>query len=325
MEDLFKEQQELVNYFFDNLDYQQIEDFADLILRVNQNNGVLYLTGMGKSGIISHNISQMLVSIGIRAMFLSPVDALHGDVGVLMPNDILILFSRSGQTSELVNLLPAARNKGSQLVAVVSNQDGALAKQCDYTIYLPLKKELCPFDLAPTTSSVIQLIFGNTVVATLMRRINLTKEEYAKNHPAGRIGKRLTVKVDDMMKPRSNLAICGPDELLINQIGNMSAKRCGSLLVENENKKLVGIFTDGDLRRAIEEYGSSALQKPIRDLMTEDPFTCMKGQMAFDSMQNMERYDEKMSKKRVKEMPVVDGNNRIEGLLLLHDLVEFGL
>lgn len=325
VEDLFREQQGLVNYFFDQVDYSQIRTFCDLILEINRNRGVLYLTGMGKSGIISQNISQMLVSIGIRAMYLSPVNALHGDVGVLTENDLLILFSRSGQTSELIDLLPSARNKRTKLVAVISNQDSLLSKQCDYVIYLPLKKELCPFDLAPTTSSIIQLIFGNTVVTTLMKSIGLTKEEYAKNHPAGRIGKRLTIKVKDVMKSRESLAICHPDSLLINQIENMSSKRCGSLLIEDDQQRLVGIFTDGDLRRAIEEYGSQALHKSLNMLMKKDPWTTTKDQKAFDSMQDMERYDERMSKKRIKEMPVVDKNHKIEGLLVLHDLVEFGL
>jgi len=323
LEKIFHEQQVLVNYFFDNLDYQHVDKFVDILLNRDPN-GIIYLTGMGKSGIISNNISKMFVSIGIRSMFLSPVDALHGDVGVLRDQDILILFSRSGQTSELINLLPSARNKGSFLVAIVSNLDSMLAEQCDFTICLPLQKELCPFDLAPTTSSIIQLIFGNTIVAELMKKTGLTQEEYSKNHPAGRIGKRLTLSVKDIMKDINSTPISKPYDILIDQIDKMTSYLCGCLIIVDNQNKLLGIFTDGDLRRAISTYGSLALQKPLLDLMTVDPCSCKKEQMAFNAMKEMEREDSQ-KKKRIKEMPVVDGNNKVDGLILLHDLVNYGL
>ena len=236
----------------------------------------------------------MFVSVGIRAMYVSPVDALHGDVGVMSGDDLLVLFSKSGQTAELLNLLPAARNKRVYTIAVVSNRDAAMARQCDTrcgaralaarrasrrlatqrarrrrrSIFLPLQKELCPFDLAPTTSSIVQLIFGNTVVAAIMDATQLTREQYALNHPAGRIGKRLTVKVDDVMKPAAECAVCAPGDKLLDVIGVMSAKRCGCLLVvEKPGQTLVGIFTDGDLRRAIEKGGADALQQPMHTMV----------------------------------------------------------
>lgn len=317
--EIFDEQQKLINYFFDNLEINQVEKFVDTLLDINQKSGVIYFTGMGKSGIISKNISQLLVSIGIRSMFLSPVDALHGDVGVLRENDLLILFSRSGQTNELINLLPAVRNKNTQTFAVISNINGILAQECDQYIHLPIIKELCPFNMAPTTSSAIQLIFGNTIVAILMNKIGLTKDEYAKNHPAGRIGKRLTVSVSDIMKTRDTLAICYDYDLLIEQIDKMSASKCGCLLIQNHNYQLIGIFTDGDLRRAIGKYGSKGLHLPIKELMTKNPKTTTKDKKAFDVMLEMEK------DKSIKEMPVIDDKNHILGLIMLHDLVKFGL
>lgn len=322
--ELFAEQQKLINYFFNHLDHDPVQRLTDTILNYSSQ-GIIYLTGMGKSGIISHNISQMLVSIGIRSMFLPPVNALHGDVGVLTSSDLLLLFSRSGQTAELINLIPAVKNKQTHTVAIVSNQESKMAKMCDQTVYLPLEKELCPFDLAPTTSSIIQLILGNTIVASLMCRIGITREQYALNHPAGRIGKRLTVKVKDIMKDLTHLAICSSNQKLIDQISNMSAMKCGCLLISNDQNKLLGIFTDGDLRRTIEKYGPEGLQKTFDELINHQFWSCSEDQMAFDAMQEMERIDLVGDKKRIKEMPVLDSDGRIKGLLMLHDLVNYGL
>lgn len=319
LQQLFEEQHSLINQFFKDLDYTDLEKFSILIQNCS---GIIYLSGMGKSGIIAQNISQMLVSTGTRAMFLDPVNALHGDVGIVGKNDVVVLFSRSGQTGELLNLIPAIRNKGATLVSVVSNRTGLIAKQADLVVYLPLEKELCPFDMAPTTSAIIQLIFGNTIVAYLMKKTGLTKEAYALNHPAGRIGKRLTMRVEDVMRPLDELPLCDSDDLLLNKIGKMSAKRCGNLIIHS-NGILLGIFTDGDLRRAIETKGSAALDMTVGELMTKNPATTMRGLMAYQAMQEMEKVSD--NKKRVKELPVVDDQGKIEGMLVLHDLVQYGL
>lgn len=322
---LFEEQRFLINSFFDQLEYDRVSEFVNLIYNTDQQGGIVYLTGMGKSGIMATNIARMLVSIGLRSMSLSSVDALHGDVGVLRQNDILIMMSRSGQTSELINLIPAIRNKKTYLVAIVSNPQGLIAKQADLFIHLPLQKELCPFDLAPTTSSIIQLIFGNTIVSILMRRIGLTREEYAKNHPAGRIGKRLTLLVDDIMKKNEDLPLARPNDIVLDQIDRMSAKLCGCLIITDQNQKLLGMFTDGDLRRAIKTYRNSALQMRLEEVMTVSPWSCTPDQKAYDAMREMERVDVSEKKSRIKEMPVVDQENRVIGLVLLHDLVNCGL
>jgi arabinose-5-phosphate isomerase len=327
MNDLFVEQQSLINYFFSNLDYSKLNNFVNKLTSVN---GLVLISGVGKSGFVAQNISQMLVSTGIRAMFLDPVNALHGDVGIISQNDLVLFFSRSGQTSELINLLPAIRNKKAYCIAIVSNTESTLAKICDEYIHLPLEKELCPFDLAPTTSSIIQLIFGNTIVAHLMQKNGLTKEQYAANHPAGRIGKRLTVKVEDVMR-KHDLPICHATDKLIDNISLMSSKRCGCLLICDTNdtidnkKKLIGIFTDGDLRRALELNGANALDQPLANLMIPNPNTTQKEIMAFDAMQSMEAINDTTGKKRVSVLPVINDKGIIEGLISLHDLVAYGL
>jgi arabinose-5-phosphate isomerase len=320
----FGEQRRYVNHFFDHVDMRVVKAFADVVLACT---GVVYLTGMGKSGIIARNISMMFVSVGVRAMYMSPVDALHGDVGILRPEDVLVLLSKTGATAELLALVPAARRKGVRLVALVCDTRGPLAAACDPAdvIALPLEKELCPFDLAPTTSSIIQLIFGNTVVAAIMNSTNLTREQYAANHPAGRIGKRLTVLVADVMRPLKDCAVCGAGALLLPTLALMSSKRSGAVIVCDDAGSLLGIFTDGDLRRTLERLGNDAIQQPLGALMKRGPATCRHDQKAFDAMQEMERTDAATGKKRVKELPVVDDTGRVVGLITLHDLVQYGL
>lgn len=158
-----------------------------------------------------------------------------------------------------------------------------------------------------------------------MNGTNLTREEYAANHPAGRIGKRLTVLVGDVMRSYNDCAICGPEEILINVIGKMTSKRTGSVLVCKPDRGLIGIFTDGDLRRAIERGGADVLKQPLGTLLKANPATCRIDEKAYDAMLEMERNDVGASKKRVKELPVVDDEKQVLGLLLLHDLVQYGL
>lgn len=189
---LFKSQQNHLNFFFDHIDHSQTLAFTRTLLSAA---GTIFFTGVGKSGFVAHKISQTLVSLGIRSSFLSPVDALHGDIGILAAADVLVLLSKSGATDELLRLVPCARAKGAQLVAVVSVEGSALAAVCDMTVMLPLERELCPFNLAPVTSTAIQMVFGDTVAIALMGARNLTKEDYAGNHPAGKIGKSLIFKV----------------------------------------------------------------------------------------------------------------------------------
>jgi arabinose-5-phosphate isomerase len=192
LQHLFKEQQRFLDYFFKNLNYEQVQAFTQLCLDTK---GVIFFSGVGKSGFVAQKIAQTLVSTGTKAVFLSPTDALHGDIGIMGPKDILVLFSKSGATEELNRLAPCARARGAYLVGVSSLKSTNFRELCDMHVYLPLERELCPFDLAPVTSTAIQMLFGDTVAIALMQAKNLTREQYALNHPAGRIGKRLIFRV----------------------------------------------------------------------------------------------------------------------------------
>lgn len=189
---LFKSQQNHINFFFNNIDHSQTLAFTRTLLN---SAGTIFFTGVGKSGFVAHKISQTLVSLGIRSAFLSPVDALHGDIGILTQRDVLVLFSKSGTTEELIRLVPCARAKGAYLISVTSVEGNVLAGMCDMNVHLPLERELCPFNLAPVTSTAIQMVFGDTVAIALMEARNFSKEDYASNHPAGKIGKSLIFKV----------------------------------------------------------------------------------------------------------------------------------
>ncbi|KAJ8899429.1 hypothetical protein K2173_018403 [Erythroxylum novogranatense] len=314
---LFKSQQNHLNYFFQNLDLSQTLSFTQTLL---DSSGTIFFTGVGKSGFVANKISQTLISLGIRAAFLSPVDALHGDIGALSAPDILVLFSKSGNTDELLRLVPCARAKGAFLVSVTSVQGNALASVCDMNVHLPLERELCPFNLAPVTSTAIQMVFGDTVAIALMGARNLTKEEYAVNHPAGRIGKSLIFKVKDVMKKQDELPICREGDLIMDQLVELTSKGCGCLLVIDQQYHLIGTFTDGDLRRTLKASGEAIFKLSVGDMCNRNPRTIGPDTMAVDAMKKMES-----PPSPVQFLPVINDQNVLIGIVTLHGLVSAGL
>ncbi|KAG2719183.1 hypothetical protein I3760_03G256900 [Carya illinoinensis] len=314
---LFKSQQNHLNFFFENLSLPQALSFARILLSAS---GTIFLSGVGKSGFVAHKISQTLVSLGIRSAFLSPVDALHGDIGILTPRDVVVLFSKSGTTDELLRLVPCVRAKGSYLVSVTSVEGNALASACDMNVHLPVERELCPFDLAPVTSTAIQMVFGDTVAIALMGARNLTKEEYAANHPAGRIGKSLIFKVKDVMKKQDELPVCREGDLIMDQLVELTSKGCGCLLVIDEYHHLIGTFTDGDLRRTLKASGEGIFKLTVGEMCNRKPRTIGPDAMAVEAMKKMEA-----PPSPVQFLPVTDHQNILIGIVTLHGLVSAGL
>ncbi|XP_021908081.1 LOW QUALITY PROTEIN: probable arabinose 5-phosphate isomerase [Carica papaya] len=314
---LFRAQQSHLNYFFQNLDLTQTLAFTRILLN---SSGTIFFSGVGKSGFVSNKISQTLVSLGIRSSFLSPVDALHGDIGILGPADILVLFSKSGNTEELLRLLPCAKAKGAFIISVTSVVGNALASLCDMNVHLPLQRELCPFDLAPVTSTAIQMVFGDTVAIALMTARNLTKEEYAANHPAGRIGKSLIFKVKDVMKKQDELPVCREGDLIMDQLVELTSKGCGCLLVIDEEYHLIGTFTDGDLRRTLKASGEAIFKLTVGEMCNRNPRTIGPDAMAVEAMQKMES-----PPSAVQFLPVINNENILIGIVTLHGLVSAGL
>ena len=317
LKQLFGEQHRFMNHFFEQLEYEPLQKFCEECLNCK---GVICFTGVGKSGFIAQKITQTLVSTGTKAVFLSPTDALHGDIGIIGPDDLIVLFSKSGGTEELLRLVPYARAKGAKLVSVTSVKGNKLEAACDMSIHLPLERELCPFDLAPVTSTAIQMLFGDTIAISLMMSRNLSKDEYAMNHPAGRIGKRLMLGVSDVMISGNKLPIVKPDTKVVDTLVELSSKGCGCVLVADDSMKLLGTFTDGDLRRTLQTKSSAALQSFVSEVMAAAPITVLSGIKAVDAMQAMEK-----GSKKVAFLPVVDEANTIQGLVTLHGLVSAGL
>lgn len=314
LRDLFADQRRYLDAFFDGIDLTRAEAILDRLLACK---GVAVLTGVGKSGHIAEKIAATFVSTGTRASFLSTGHALHGDIGFLSDQDLLIAFSKSGESQELLDLLPYVQKKGAGTIAIVSQPNSRLAKACELSIVLPVERELCPFDLAPTTSTAVQLIFGDCLAVALMKAKQFSMESFALNHPAGFLGRKITLKVADLMLRGGDLPLCKPTDRLIDVLHELSVKRCGCLIAVNDEKELQGIFTDGDLRRSIQTKGPGALHEPISNLMTRSPKTIEPGALAWDAMKKMEEDSARL----ITVLPVVD-KGRLVGLLRMHDILQ---
>ncbi|MDX8430681.1 MAG: KpsF/GutQ family sugar-phosphate isomerase [Candidatus Algichlamydia australiensis] len=282
--------------------------------------GTLLFTGVGKSGHIAEKIATTILSTGTRALYLPPTNAMHGDVGIVQEKDLLIVLSKSGESEELINLLTAVKSRGIQTIVWTSNRESRLAKECDLLCYLPLDEELCPFNLAPTTSSLLQLLLGDALAVALMEEKKFTLSDYAMNHPAGRIGRRITTHVSDVMIQGERLPLCKPTDKVRDILLELSSKRCGCVLVADEEEKITGIFTDGDLRRALQTYGDTILQAPVSEVMVKTFRSIAGDKLIVEAIEEMESDPQK----RIMMLPVLK-ENKLVGLLHLHDVIQSGL
>lgn len=314
---LLKNQRDYLNHFFDTVHFEEINAALKEILSCK---GVVILSGVGKSGHITQKIAATLISTGTKASFLSPSEALHGDIGFLSPEDIFVAFSKSGESQELLDLLPHVQRKGLTTIAIVSQTASRLAKMCSLTVHLPVKKELCPYNLAPTTSTVVQLLFGDCLAIALMQAKQFTVDHFAHNHPAGFLGRKIAFKVSDLMLKKSALPLCSPENKLIDLLHELSVKRCGCLIIIDEKEELKGIFTDGDLRRAIQTRGATALQEPLGNLMTCSPETIAPDVLVLEAVKKMEENPNRL----ITTLLVVE-KNKLIGLIRMHDILQMGL
>ena len=311
---LFEDQRRYLNHFFDSIDLPQVAKVLEKLLLCK---GVVILSGVGKSGHIAEKIATTLLSTGTRAFFLSPANALHGDIGFVTQDDLFLCLSKSGGSQELLDLLPHIQKRRAYTIAVVSQMESPLARAADLSVFLPVQRELCPHDLAPTTSTVAQLIFGDCLAVALMRAKHFSIEDFAANHPAGFLGRKITLKVSDLMLKGKDIPLCKAESRLIDVLHELSAKRCGCLLAVDEHFHLKGIFTDGDLRRAIQTQGPEALQMPISTFMTVAPKSISADRLTAEAIQQMEADPSRL----VTVLPVLN-EGRIVGLLLIHNILQ---
>lgn len=296
------------------LDASSVERAVELISDCDSK---IVVTGVGKSGVIAQKIAQTLTSTGTVAVFVHPSDALHGSLGMIAEGDLVIALSNSGETDEIVTLLPALERRGVRLIAIVGNTDSTLSRKADVVLDASVDQEACPLNLAPTTSTTVSLAIGDAIAMTLMESRGLTREDFAANHPAGRLGKRLTMKVRDLMRESPNVSVTAP---WIEVVKAISKFALGAVNV-TESDRLVGIVTDGDLRRTIEKTPPDELSAlHAQHMMTRSPITVSADMLAYDALRLMEDRPSQIS-----VLPVVADDGTCLGLLRLHDIVRSGL
>jgi arabinose-5-phosphate isomerase len=293
--------------------------FARAVKTLHQCRGKVVVTGIGKSGFIAQKIASTLASTGTPAIFLNPVDGIHGSLGVLQKDDVVLAIGKSGESEELLMLLPSVRRMKVKVIGLTSNKRSSLAKLSSIVLHMPVKREACPLNLAPTTSSTVALVIGDAIAIALFKMRGLSREQLALLHPGGLLGKRLLLKVSDVMRAGKANPVVRLNDTLAKMLIEMSSKWTGAVSVVDGKRKLLGLVTDFDVRRAFAS-GQSIHSVQIRDLMNPSPTFVYEDDMAVQALAQMES-----RKKPFTVLPVVDRRRRSVGMLHLHDLVRAGL
>jgi arabinose-5-phosphate isomerase len=283
--------------------------------------GKIVILGIGKSGIIAQKIAATMTSTGTGAIHLHPSDALHGGIGIINADDVVMILSNSGETDEIIEMLPYLKRRQVPIIALVGKLNSTLARRADAVIDGSVDQEACPLNLAPTTSTTVALALGDALALTLMQVKGLTPDDFAINHPAGQLGKRLTLTVADLMHSGPENPTIGLSAMWVEVVQGISAGGLGAVNVVDDAGRLTGIITDGDLRRAIQRLDHEALAGLRCDeIMTRNPTVANPELLAYDALQLMEDRPSQIS-----VLPVVDGARVCVGLIRLHDIVRSGL
>ncbi len=290
---------------------QLTDDFPKAVDLLHGCTGRVIVTGMGKSGIISHKIAATMSSTGTSAFFLHPAEAIHGDLGAVRAEDVVLALSHSGETGELIRLVEAIRRLGAKLIVLTGNLTSTLGQAADIALSCHVPAEACPLNLAPTASTTAALALGDALALALSQRKGFRAEEFADLHPGGKLGKRL-LRVEKLMHAGDAVPVVTPEAPMPQVIHEMSDKRLGMTCVVDESRRLLGIVTDGDLRRHMTP-GSALLEQQAGDVMTARPVTVTKGMLAVEAIRLMEL-------RKITSVVVVDDAGRVEGVVHLHDL-----
>jgi arabinose-5-phosphate isomerase len=306
-----KEVFEIESREIQNLSNSLNDDFENAINEILNSSGKVVVCGMGKSGIIGKKISATLSSTGTPSFFLHPAEAYHGDLGVVEKNDVILLISNSGETDEVLKLIPFFKSNKNKTISMSGNQNSTLAKNTDYHLNIGVEKEACPLQLAPTSSTTATLVMGDALAVTLMKMRDFKDVDFAKFHPGGSLGKRLLSKVSDVMK-KENLPICEKSTSSKEIIHQISFGKVGSVVVL-DNEKIVGVITDGDIRRAMEMKEETFFSLTAENLMSKNPKTVSKNQ-------NLEEASEIMNKYKINSLLVLDEKEKFVGIVQMYDL-----
>lgn len=293
------------------------EDFDKAVDILYNCKGRVIVTGMGKSGLIGKKIAATMSSTGTPAYFLHPAESTHGDSGVITRNDVIIAISNSGETQELLNLLPLIKRFGCEMIGMTGNLNSTLAKTSEVTLDISVEREACPLGKAPTASTTATLAMGDALAVCLMEKKGFTKEDFLMYHPSGKLGKGLTYKVRDLMITGDKMPVVSDDDIFTDVINTISEYKLGMAMIVDVDKKLVGVLTDGDIRRTVIKYNDISKLK-IKDVMTHNPKRITSDAYAASALNLMEKFS-------ITALAVVDENNIPVGVIHVHDLLRAGV
>ena len=294
-------------------------EFEDAVTLLAGCTGQIIVTGVGKSGIIANKIAATLRSTGTPAVFLHAGEALHGDIGLVQASDLVLAVGKSGETSELNMLLRVLKKNGAKIISITSNDSSSMAKLSDIVLGLQISREACPLNLAPTASTTAALAIGDAIAVTLMKLKNISETDFARRHPGGQIGRRLLLTVDDVMRKNEQNPVIRADRTIKEMLVEITSFRVGAISVVNEAGELLGLVTDYDIRKALES-GRDLLSLKIPDIMNPAPDVVFNDDKAVDALEKM-----KSRNKPTAVIPVLDRNNKVVGMIHLHDLISAGL
>jgi arabinose-5-phosphate isomerase len=276
--------------------------------------GRLVVTGMGKSGHIGRKLAATLASTGTPSFYVHPGEASHGDLGMIQPQDMVLALSNSGETDEVLFILPVIKRQGIPLIAITGNPRSSLAAQADVHLDAGISAEACPLGLAPTASTTAALVMGDALAIALLEARGFTSEDFARSHPAGSLGRRLLLHIGDVMHTGEGIPAVGPDASLTEALVEMTRKHLGMTAVIDAERRLLGVFTDGDLRRALDDDGVDLRSARVAELMTRHPKSIGADKLAIEAAQLMEKH-------QIHALLVVDEALRVVGALNIHDLL----
>lgn len=292
--------------------------FAEAVKLIISSKNII-TTGVGKSGIVAKKIAATLTSIGTPAFFLHPVEALHGDIGIVSEQDSVLMLSKSGSTDELVRLVPFIKSRSAKIISIVCNVKSFLAEHSDIVLNASIEKEACSLNIVPTTSTTVSLAIGDAIASSIIKYKNITTIDFSRQHPLGQLGKNITLRVKDIMHRNSNLPITYLGTAFRDAIIEMTNKALGCVCVCDKDSKLKGIITDGDLRRALQKNDNISSQI-VDDLMTRNPISVNMYKFLGEALALMENRQSQIS-----VLPVIDEQHRCVGLIRLHDIVRSSL
>ena len=290
------------------------DNFTKAVELIMNSSGRLIVSGMGKSGLIGSKIAATLSSTGTPSFFLHPAEALHGDLGMVKEDDIVLLLSNSGETDEIIRIVPFLRRIGTKIIAMVGNLESSLAKNSDIVLNSYVAREACPLNLAPTSSTTVSLALGDALACALIEARGFKERDFARFHPSGSLGRKF-IAVKDLMHIGDTIPLVGPDDILRDAVVKMSHGGFGALVIVSDSKKLLGVFTDGDLRRYFEKCKNVDLDVPISKVMTANPKRVTANRLAMEALKTMED-------KAITSLPVVDNEDNVVGFLHLHDILK---